>query len=131
MRIGGFEDYSSYLKNYRVPEIPSVSLEEVRRQDQQRKAEDLLSGIGTGAQSQAQALQPRKDALLEDISLTFNRNEDFGFLGRESDIALLDEEVAVSESKKDDILQQYSYFAGTKAGSLVDNADGLVIAEPF
>ena len=131
MRIGGFEDYSSYLQNYRVPEIPSVSLEEVRRQDQQKKAEDLLSGMGSAAQPQASPAQPRRDALLEDISLTFNRNDDFGFLGRESDIALLDAEANVSESKKDDILQQYSFFAGGKGGNLVDNADGLVIAKPF
>jgi hypothetical protein len=131
MRIGGFEDYSSYLQNYRVPAIPSVSLEEVRRQDEQRKASDLLQGTGVSAQPSAVSSAPRKDALLEDISLTFNRNDDFGFIGRESDLALLDAEAVVSETRKDDILSQYSYFAGAKSGSLVDNADGLVIAKVY
>ena len=130
MRIGGFEDYSSYLQNYRVPEIPSVSLEEVRRQDQQHKAAEASQGLAT-SQSTSVAQAPRKDALLEDISLTFNRSEDFGFLGRESDLALLDAETVVSEARKDDILQQYQFFAGGKSANIVDNADGLVIAKPF
>ncbi len=131
MRIGGFEDYSSYLQNYRVPEIPSVSLEEVRRQDDQRKVETTPQSAGTQAQSAAVPTAPRKDALLEDISLTFNRSEDFGFLGRESDLALLDAEANVSEARKDDILQQYQYFAGGKTTNLVDNTDGMVVVKPF
>lgn len=48
----------------------------------------------------------------KDISMTFLKEETFDYLGKESNPARLDVEKAVSDMKKDDILQEYQYFVG-------------------
>ena len=128
MRLNAINDYSSYLQNYRVPEIPSVSLEEVRRQDQQ--AAEGQSRPAAVPQPSAETTGPRRDAALEDISLGFQK--DFGYIGKDSDILALDQEANASDTQKDQILQQYRFFVGSQSSStLVDNADGLVVAKAF
>ena len=51
---------------------------------------------------------------VEDISITFHKQDDFGYIGRDSDIHSLDVEKAISDMRKDQILQQYQYFVGSK-----------------
>lgn len=63
----------------------------------------------------------------EDISLTFNANEDFEYLGQDSDIRNLDMEKAISDMKKDQILQQYQYFVGSSKDLFQNTADGIVV----
>lgn len=65
-------------------------------------------------------------AKLEDISLEFNPNAEFDFAGRDSSIADLDVEKAISDMKKDSILEQYQYFVGDQKTSLVNDEDGIV-----
>ena len=70
----------------------------------------------------------RKDAPLEDISITFNKQENFGYIGRDSYIHSLDVEKAIDDMKKDNILQQYQYFVGNSRNLYKnENADGIVI----
>lgn len=133
MGIGGINDYSSLLHNYRVPSIPSVSVEEVKRQEQENKLQQNTSQLSPTLEEQPVVRAPRKDAALEDISLTFNKGDDFGTIGRDADIHSLDVENALSDMKKDSVLQQYQYFVGNQntSGALVNNADGLVIPKYF
>ena len=125
--INGFSDYSSFLQNYKVPVIPSVSLDEVREQD--RLARDAEAAVQlTAHESTSVTVPERKDAPLEDISITFNRQENFGYIGKDSDIHSLDMEKAIDDMKKDSILQQYQYFVGNSRNLYTnESADGTVI----
>ncbi|MCR4895794.1 MAG: hypothetical protein K5891_03345 [Lachnospiraceae bacterium] len=126
MRIGAMTDYSSILQNYRVPEIPSVSLDEVKLQDQRKALENTASPAASPLSEQT---RPRRDAALEDISL--GGQKEFGYIGKDSDLLALDRDGIASENQKDQLLQQYRFFAGTQSSALVDNSDGVVVAKPF
>ncbi len=107
MGIGRVNDYGIQAQNYKIPSIPSVSEEEVRKQDAAGE------GAADNIHEEAYAVRPRKDAPLDDISVTFNRQDDFGYIGRDKDIESLDIDRAISDMKKDQILQQYQYFVGS------------------
>ena len=72
-------------------------------------------------------IRPRKNASLEDISLSLNEPNGFEMKGRTSDLASLDMEKAVSDMQKDQALMQYQYFVGDT--NIVNNEDGIVIAK--
>ena len=120
--------YSSILQNYQVPTISAVSVETVRKQDAMQK--EMQPAIGQGTYETPAAPQIRKtDASLEDISITFNRQDDFGYLGQDSDIHSLDVERAISDMQKDRMLQQYQYFVGSakEVYEVGQAPDGIVI----
>ena len=71
----------------------------------------------------------RKDAALEDISITFNKQEGFGYIGQDKDIQTLDVQKAISDMKKDQVLQQYQYFVGSARNLMAQSADGTVITK--
>ncbi len=131
MGINGINDYSNLIGNYRVPSIPRVSVEEVKEQDRQAalQSQQLASPKLQDLDLQA---KPRNDAALEDISLTFNKGDDYGYIGKDSDIYSLDVENAISDMQKDNILKQYQFFVGnTGTGAIVDNADGIVVPKVY
>ncbi len=70
-------------------------------------------------------IRPRKNASLEDISLSLNEPKAFDMKGRESDLESLDIEKAVSDMQKDQALMQYQYFVGDT--NILNNEDGIVI----
>ena len=74
-----------------------------------------IKSVDSGKTGETQgASRPAANAALEDISVTFNKQDDFGYIGRDSDIHSLDVEKAISDMRKDQILQQYQYFVGSK-----------------
>ena len=128
MGINGINDYSKLIANYRVPSIPRVSVEEVKEQDRQAALQSQQVASPKLQDLDLQA-KPRNDAALEDISLTFN---DYGYIGKDSDIYSLDVENAISDMQKDNILKQYQFFVGnTGTGAIVDNADGIVVPKVY
>lgn len=75
------------------------------------------------------SIKPRVNASLEDISLSLNESSaSFEMKGRESDIAQLDMEKAVSDMQKDKALMQYQYFVGD-SNPFMSSEDGIVIAK--
>ena len=127
MRIGAIEEYSSYLQNYRAPEIPRVSVEEVKRQDQMKVRE--AEPVPEMTREEAPDLSYRKpNAEMDQLSLTFNKQESFDYLGKDSDINDLDMQKAISDMQKDQMLMQYQYFVGS-AKNLFSNGDGTVIVK--
>lgn len=124
MGIGGVNDYGSRLTDYRISAIPAVSAEEIKPQetDWQLPEKDTSTAA---ADTPAKVRRTKKP--LEDISLTFNANEDFEYLGQDSDIRNLDMEKAISDMKKDQILQQYQYFVGSSKDLFQNTADGIVV----
>ncbi len=117
--MSGFGRVQPY---YRASEIPTVTPDEVRKQDEQQ-------GISpqAAAESPKEQLQDNrsKTADLENVSLTFNKEESFDYLGRESELMKLDMQKAISDMKKDSVLQDYQYFVGS-AASFMNTEDGLV-----
>jgi hypothetical protein len=120
--------YNSVLQNYRVSTIPTVSVDEVQKQDSQRIQEQNAPVLNTYEEPSVPAVR-KPDAQLEDISVTFNRQEDFGYIGKDSDIFSLDVEKAVSDMQKDRVLQQYQYFVGSSQNLYEprQSEDGIVI----
>lgn len=123
MDMVSLNTYGSILQNYQVPVIPTVGVEEVRKQDQERETASMTPI------SQVQNITPinRQNAQLEDISVTFNKQEDFGYLGQDSDIENLDVQKAISDMRKDEVLKQYQYFVGNT--NIFGSEDGLVFAK--
>lgn len=109
MSIGGVNDYGSILQSYQLPVVsqntPILTSEETQEKAGAVQAVDI--------HEEASMAPVRRDAGLEDISLTFNKQEEFDYIGRDSDIRSLDVEKAISDMKKDQILQQYQYFVGS------------------
>ena len=70
-------------------------------------------------------IRPRQNASLEDISLSLNEKTSFEMKGRQSDLASLDMQKAVSDMQKDQALMQYQYFVGDN--HLTNSEDGIVI----
>lgn len=130
MGIGSITDYGSLLSNYRIPQIPTVDAEQIRHQENSMPAEELTKSPAQEAVSddsgRRQLLAPAK---LEDISLSFNKGEDYSYLGSDSDIAALDMQKAISDMQKDQVLQQYQYFVGSAVNPSpeVPASDGKVI----
>jgi len=125
--VGSVSDYSSILKNYKVPTIPDMSLEEIRGH-RPGAQENEAPAVADAHVTPDAAASKRKEARLEDISITFNRQESFGYIGRDSDIRLLDVEKAIDDMKKDQVLQKYQYFVGSSSNLYgAEGADGTVI----
>lgn len=126
--FGGFQSY------YRASEIPVVSTEKVRLQDTLKEQQN----ISVPEENYSQQPQPAEDHRsrmadhrsrtvdLENISLTFNKEESYDYIGSESGLANLDMQKAISDMRKDEILQGYQYFVGS-ANSLFQSEDGIVI----
>lgn len=132
MGINGINDYSSIINNFRIPSIPSVSVEEVKRQDELLSREKEQNLRVSTLEDVSLPARSGSNAALEDISLTFNKGDDFGYIGKDSDIYSLDVENAISDMQKDTILKQYQFFVGnTNAGPVVNNADGVVIPKLY
>lgn len=123
MVIGGINDYAGLLRNFRVPNVSETGIEQNVRPDAVIREESLPV-----ADTHVAAPVVRKDAQLEDISITFNKKESFGYLGKDSDIRSLDVENAIDGMRKDKVLQQYQYFVGSSRNLQIENnADGIVI----
>lgn len=121
--MSGFGGVSSYYN--RAYEIPTVTPEEVKKQDelQQEKQSVIQPEV-----AEQQVVDNRtRSADLENISLTFNKEESYDYLGSESNLADLDMQKAISDMKRDFVLQEYQYFVGNSQNLFINSADGLVI----
>lgn len=56
-----------------------------------------------------------RTANLEQVSLKFNREESFEYIGTDSSLASLDMQRAISDMQKDQVLRNYQYFVGNAA----------------
>lgn len=127
MNISSLNEYSSLFLNYNVPSIPaqkSIIIEEKPTQDY--ALQNPVADIHDGAVAE---VAPRSSARLEDISITFNKQEEFDYIGQDSDIRSLDMDRAISDMKKDQVLQQYQYFVGSSKNVLPDSSEGVVFAK--
>lgn len=116
MAINGVSDYSGLFASYKVPEIPSVDFEQIKKADEtvnvKSQAEPCVTTDIDLSIEEKQSARP-KSVDISELSLTFNTRGDFGYIGKDSVIEDLDMQKAISDMKKDQVLQQYQYFVGS------------------
>lgn len=123
MGIGGIGDYGNPLQDCKVSGVQEKNGQKVNKQT---ISEEPAQAVNVPVQ-EAPSDKNRNDAHLEDISITFNRQEEFGYIGQDKDIRSLDMDKAISEMRKDQVLQQYQYFVGSSRNLHISDADGTVI----
>lgn len=133
MSIDRIGMYGGFYNQYRLPEIQSVSVEDVKKQNLEADAQEQKALTGMPAMqeytSQPQNQAPRT-ADLEDISLTFNKNETYDYIGKDASLENLDMMSAISDMQKDKVLEQYQYFVGPKMFEnpvVTTTPDGMVV----
>lgn len=141
MGIGGIHSYGNLYNSYPLRDIPQVDTEEVRSQENQNSKSigpEEKAVIPEGSYQPSAEDRRSRSVDLWNISLTFNANEDGGTIGRDSNILNLDMQKAISDMKKDRILEDYQYFvgsvreskaeaAGINGNSQQEETDGIVI----
>ncbi len=128
-----FQYYQSQNAVNRIPvagqDVPATDTE-IRQpalQDREEpKTQDQVQENITLSPAQESGLADRTSTSdLQDISLKFNRDEEVSLIGRDSSLMELDVEKAISDMKKDSMLEQYQYFVGS-GSSIINDEDGLV-----
>ena len=114
------------LPERRFPLIKQVSVDEVKQQDKQQ-LQAAQEDISTLQQEYRQQEDTRsRSADLENISLTFCKNDTYDYIGKDASLENLDMMSAISDMQKDKVLEQYQYFVKPK-DVLLSDADGTVI----
>ena len=132
MSINKISQYGGFYDRYRLPQISQVSVEEVKKQDEELKRREMQQGMEAPQVDRPQKFFSRapRMAKLEDVSLSFNINETYDYIGRDADLQNLDMMSAISDMQKDKVLEQYQYFVGPKQMAdpvVARTMDGMVI----
>lgn len=131
MAIQGLSEYGGLYNNYRVNAIPQVTVNEVEAQQSQQGNPSSNVGSVQSQNDTSNSIHENKGsrvANLEDVSLTFNKDDTFDYIGSESEISKLDLQQAVSDMKKDQVLQQYQFFVGSNMDQIFNESeDGKVL----
>ncbi len=137
MTVGGI--YDPYHSGYDIRQIQTPYVEDPAKTVRTAEEPEQKAPADIPEQDAASDVsEPVKDGRsdrtvdLNNVSLTFNREEDFGYIGMDSDPEGLDMQKAISDMQKDRILQNYQYFI-EGAGSLFGgqpSADGTVVLKP-
>lgn len=117
-------DSFRFMQGYRINDIPKaddrqVLLPEPQPQEQPKQSHVTIEPL---EDKRPKATDPAK------VSLSFNKNEDYGYIGRDKDLSTLDMEKAISMMRQDSILQDYQYFVGSSK-NIFSSEDGTVIAK--
>lgn len=120
--LSSFANYDLYKRD-----IPQVNANELNNEENVNKVAETKEPIETHSPAQLSQIENRSNvADLENISLTFNKEESFDYIGSDASIKSLDMQKAISDMKKDSILEEYQYFVGNSKNLYAD-ADGIVI----
>lgn len=121
----GINDSFWSLSSYRVNEIPRIS---VPTETVSPVQEDEKPVNAASISIEAVDDRPRH-ANLDEVSVSFNKGDDYSYIGKDKDTELLDMQKAVSDMRQDTILQDYRYFVG-QGTSVFQSEDGVVMIKP-
>ena len=135
MTVGGIND-STYI-SYRVRQTQTTYVDGSDRTGRQIDEADRSKQSGTTEQSDdltftenpSEENRASRAADLGQVSLKFNKEDSFEYIGMDSNPNDLDMQKAISDMQKDQVLQNYQYFVGS-AGSLfggIAPEDGMVV----
>ena len=117
-------DSFRYMQDYRISDIPRIdSVKEAPAKTQENPE-------GTKPSVSIEPIEDRRPKSVDpnEVSISFNKNDDFGYIGKDKDLSLLDMEQAISMMRQDSILQDYQYFVGSSK-DIFNSEDGRVIAK--
>ena len=125
MTISGVSNAYSYA-NYTKRIDTSSTDADVSQISQVNQPLPVESSISADDQPQQQATEmpkPMRTGNLEKIIFDFKKNNEFNLVGAQSKAEDLDVDMALSNMKKDSVLDQYKFFVKS---SLVSDQDGSV-----
>ena len=97
----GFGSFGSFQSDYRISNIPKANESVVN------KPELSVNETPKTQELDIQAVDNRPRSIdPNSVSLSFNKGDDFSYIGTDKDIAGLDMEKAISDMKQDSILQE-------------------------
>lgn len=131
MGIDFLSGYGRMQSYYKTSEIQSADPEKLKKQEElqlqkSNPPEKETSGY-TGEVPEATEDSRKRTTDLENISLTFHKEDSFDHIGSESVLTDLDMQKAISDMQKDQVLQEYQYFVGSAKTLLNESADGQVL----
>lgn len=132
MTIGGYSDISFLYRPYDAYRIPTADTQksETLGQDITSKQQAVVPEAPVAKAEEATVPVERKNTALEDVSLTFLKDDTYDMIGSESDLNKLDMQKAISDMQKDKILQDYNYFVGSSVMQQRNiSEDGVVVAK--
>lgn len=132
MTIGGFSDISFLYRPYDACRIPTADTQksETLGQNITSKQQAVVPEAPVAKAEEATVPVERKNTALEDVSLTFLKDDTYDMIGSESDLNKLDMQKAISDMQKDKILQDYNYFVGSSVMQQRNiSEDGVVVAK--
>ncbi len=97
-------------------DIKTVDIDTVKKQEEQKSVQSQETSSIIPSSREAEQRKAERVANLQEISLTFNKNDDYGYIGKDSSLESLDMQKAISDMQKDSILQEYQYFVGSANG---------------
>lgn len=123
MGIHGVYPYSYFQNSYHTGEVPKVdSIEPVKEIAERNNVQELTQK----SEEHDTKKQDWHPVRLNEISLNFQKNNDYSYIGRDSNLENLDIQKVISDMKQDTILQDYTYFVGN-AKNIYQSEDGTVI----
>lgn len=127
--IKGIDNFqvANYNAYNRINADSDEALKRLGTQNKGAEAKPAETSKASSIDLRLDDIRPRKNAPIEDISLSLNEPSGFDMKGRDSDIESLDMAKAVSDMQKDQALMQYQYFVGDTG--IQQSADGIVIAK--
>lgn len=127
MRIGAITGAGGVQTYYKSYDIPIKTPEEIKAAEQSTEQVSSVKEPDDTLQSDSSTVDTRsRSSNPENISLTFNKEETFDYLGSESVLGNLDVRKAISDMQKDAVLQEYQYFVGSTK-PLMNTEDGIVL----
>lgn len=118
----GYGGFGSFRSDYRINNIPKAPVEEVKPVEKPIEAPKPQLDIQEVDNRASRSIDPNN------VSLSFNKGNDFSYIGSDKDIAGLDMQKAISDMKQDSILQEYNYFVGS-ASNVFRSDDGIVLSK--
>ena len=117
-------DSFRYMQDYRISDIPRIDSVKEAPANTQENPEVTKPSVSI------EPIEDRRPKSVDpnEVSIYFNKNDDFGYIGKDKDLSLLDMEQAISMMRQDSILQDYQYFVG-RSKDIFNSEDGRVIAK--
>jgi len=121
---------NNFNSSYGINRIPVVRPEDVAAKEQASKANSQVGQVENSKVQPETSVtynQASRIANLEDISLTFNKEDSFSSIGSDVDINNLDMTKAISDMKRDSILSDYQTFVGPSAEQMIASLDDGIV----
>lgn len=111
MGINGLLDFNNFTSSYGMQRIPKVDPSTLQKEVQPEVAPQVTESPSSNVASYPESTVSRI-ADLDNVALTFHKDSTFDYIGSDMELGQLDIGKAISDMKKDQILQDYQYFVG-------------------